>query len=498
MQNYHKIFTVSGGLLLCAFLHSSCKKLVSVPDPVNTISTSQVFGSEKQANGAMVGIYTRMINGDDPFLTTSVGDRSFAGGLSTFMGGLSSDELFYFTGTADNSWYMPNANKLTAFDAGRCGYIWTSAYTSIYSANGVIEGIAAATSPNLKDSVKRALTGEAKFVRAFAYFYLTNFFGDVPLALTIDFNKTRLMPRTPQVQVYQQLVQDLKEAAAAMPEAYPTSMGERIRPNRYAASALLARVYLYQKDYAGAVEAATTVINQTSLYQLEPDPDNAFTVASREAIWQLQQANAANMRGNATPEGYDMSPSMPKIGIAPYCLTDMQMKAFEPGDKRLSWVDSTKASPGLNLPEIVAYFPNKYKIGRTNNAFGAPPREYYVMLRLAELYLVRAEAAANGGPGGLSAAIADLNVIRSRAGLPALSNSLNKEQVLAAVAKERQTELFAEWGHRWFDLKRTGKAHDILTALPLKQPWAGDYQLVYPIPISEINVNHFLTQNSGY
>ncbi|MBC9909535.1 RagB/SusD family nutrient uptake outer membrane protein [Chitinophaga varians] len=498
MQNYHKILTISGGLLLCALLPSSCKKLVSVPDPVNTISTPQVFGSEKQANGAMVGIYTRMINGDDPILTLSVGDRSFAGGLSTFMGGLSSDELFFFMNTSDKSWYLPNTNKLTAFDAGRSNNIWNSAYTAVYSANGIIEGIAATASPNLKDSVKRALTGEAKFVRAFAYFYLTNFFGDVPLALTIDFNKTSLMPRTPQAQIYHQLVLDLKEAAAAMPEAYPTSMGERIRPNRYAASALLARVCLYQKDYAGAVEAATTVINQASVYQLEPDPDNAFAVASREAIWQLQQANATNMRGNATPEGYDMSPSIPKTGIAPYCLTDTQMKSFEPGDKRFSWIDSTIASSGPGAPAAVAYFPNKYKIGRNNNAFGAPPREYYVMLRLAEQYLIRAEAAANGGPGGLSAAIADLNLIRSRAGLPALSNSLSKEQVLAAVAKERQTELFAEWGHRWFDLKRTGKAHDILSALPLKQPWAGDYQLVYPIPVTEINVNHFLTQNSGY
>ncbi|NLR67739.1 RagB/SusD family nutrient uptake outer membrane protein [Chitinophaga varians] len=496
MQNYHKILTISGGLLLCAILHSSCKKLVSVPDPVNTISTSQVFGTEKQANGAIAGVYTRMINGDNPFLTISVADQSFAGGLSTFMGGLSSDELFFFMSSADKSWYLPNTNKLTAFDAGRSNNLWNSAYTSIYGANSIIEGVGASTA--LKDSVKQALSGEAKFVRAFAYFYLTNFFGDVPLALTIDFNKTRIMPRTPQVQIYQQLVQDLKEAAAAMPETYPTSMGERIRPNRYAASALLARVYLYQKDYAGAVDAATTVINHTSLYQLEPDPDNAFTVASKEAIWQLQQANAANMRGNATPEGYDFSPSVPKVGIAPYCLTDVQMKAFEPGDKRLSWIDSTKTSPGLGQPEVVAYFPNKYKIGKNNNAIGAPPREYYMMLRLAEQYLIRAEAAANGGPGGLASAIADLNVVRSRAGLPALSNSLSKEQVLAAVAKERQTELFAEWGHRWFDLKRTGKAHDVLTALSLKQPWAGDYQLVYPIPPTEITVNHFLIQNPGY
>ncbi|MBC9932867.1 RagB/SusD family nutrient uptake outer membrane protein [Chitinophaga qingshengii] len=498
MQTYHKIIAVSGGLLLWAMLQSSCEKLVSVPDPVNTISTPQVFGSEKQANGAMAGIYTRMINGDNPVSAPPVGDQSFAAGLSTVMGGLSSDELFFFRTTADKSWYLPNINKLTVFDAGRSGGLWNSAYTAIYGANSVIEGIAGSSSSNVKDSVKQALTGEAKFVRAFSYFYLTNFFGDVPLALTIDFNKTRIMPRTPQVQIYQQLVKDLQEAAATMPEAYPTATGERIRPNRYAATALLARVYLYQRDYAGAVDAATAVINHTSLYQLEPDPDNAFVVASKEAIWQLQQSNTAVQRNNATPEGYLMLPTILKTGIAQYCLTDGLMKAFEPGDKRLMWIDSTRTTAVVGTPEVTAYYPVKYKIGVPNNSYGAPPREYYVMLRLAEQYLIRAEAAANGGPGGLAAAIADLNVIRSRAGVPALPNSLSKDQVLAAVAKERQTELFAEWGHRWFDLKRTGKAHEVLSAITLKQPWAGDYQLVYPIPVSEINVNHFLTQNPGY
>jgi hypothetical protein len=174
------------------------------------------------------------------------------------------------------------------------------------------------------------------------------------------------------------------------------------------------------------------------------------------------------------------------------------MNAFEAGDKRRCWIDSTNAAPMDGMPKVVSYYPNKYNIGQPNSAFMAPPREYYVMLRLAEQYLVRAEAAANGGPGGLASAIADLNVIRSRAGLPALPASLGKDQVLAAVAKERQTELFAEWGHRWFDLKRTGKAHTLLSAIPLKQPWAGDHQLLYPIPNTEISVNHFLTQNPGY
>jgi starch-binding outer membrane protein, SusD/RagB family len=70
--------------------------------------------------------------------------------------------------------------------------------------------------------------------------------------------------------------------------------------------------------------------------------------------------------------------------------------------------------------------------------------------------------------------------------------------VIAAVARERQVELFAEWGHRWFDLKRTKNAHDVLSALPSKQPWAGDYQLLYPIPPVEIQINPRLMQNDEY
>jgi hypothetical protein len=121
-----------------------------------------------------------------------------------------------------------------------------------------------------------------------------------------------------------------------------------------------------------------------------------------------------------------------------------------------------------------------------------------MVFRLAEQYLIHAEALANGGGTGVVEAIKDLNKIRLRAGLGELPLTLSKEATLIAVAKERQTELFAEWGHRWLDLKRTGKAHDVLSVLPLKQPWAGDYQLLYPIPLSEIQANVRLVQNADY
>ncbi|GEP89122.1 glycan metabolism protein RagB [Chitinophaga terrae (ex Kim and Jung 2007)] len=496
MQRYKRNIVIASGCLLLGML-CACKKLVTVPDPINTISTGQVFSSEKQANSAMVAIYSKMINGTDMTAIGNIASNSFAAGLSTILGGLSSDELYYYSGTANQSYYGVNTNKLTIYNSDKPWAIWFSAYDAIYGANSVIEGLADAK--GLKDSVRLALTGEAKFARAFSYFYLVNFFGEVPLALTVDFNQTAHLPRASKDQVYSQVLKDLKDAAATMPAAYPTgSATERTRPNKYAALAMLARVYLYMGDYNNAAASATEVINNAADYRLETDPDNVFLTGSREAIWQLQQALTDFTIKNATPEGFVMRPVVLKVGIAQFCLTPSLLAAFEKDDLRFKkWTDSTDNSLGTGTSPGVTYYPLKYKISSANGVPGMPPQEYYMVLRLAEMYLIRAEAAANGA-GGDGQAIADLNVIRKRAGLNDLPASLSKEQVLDAVAKERRTELFAEWGHRWFDLKRTNKMNAVLSATPLKQPWLGDYQALYPVPVPEISVNHFLTQNPGY
>jgi len=121
------------------------------------------------------------------------------------------------------------------------------------------------------------------------------------------------------------------------------------------------------------------------------------------------------------------------------------------------------------------------------------------VFRLAEQYLIRAEAKAQQGTDMIGAA-ADLNVIRNRAGL-ANTTASTHDDLLAAVAHERQIELFAEWGHRWFDLKRTGQVDAVMSAVtPQKNPsgtWK-TYQQLYPVPQSEISKNPFLKQNAGY
>lgn len=497
MRIYHKSIK-AGFLSFCSFLlFISCKKMVSISPPKNTISTSQVFATEAQAESAMAGIYTRMIHGDEEVAYDQAASNVWSAGSIRLFAGLSSGELYNSRGPLDLGYYVFSTNRLTPYNSSGSGLIWKTAYTTIYAANSVIEGIAASASAVLSETFRKELTGEAKFVRALAYFYLTNLYGDVPLALSVDFNQTANLPRAPRQQVYQQIIEDLKEAQANMRPDYSLAMNERVRPNKWAATALLARAYLYAGDYANAAAAATEVINNQSLYNLETDLNKTFLVNSKEAIWQLKQNTTNSYVQNATPEGYLTLPIPSYTGTTLFCLSEQLMTAFEPGDKRrIDWIDSTNNTSG-GTPGFITFYPTKYKTGAANASPG-PAEEYYMVLRLAEMYLIRAEAAAHGALGGPADAINDLNVIRNRAGLTNLAASLAKDQVLAAIEHERQVELFAEWGHRWLDLKRTGRAHNVLSNIPLKQPWQGDYQLLYPIPVDEIKNDHFLTQNPGY
>lgn len=283
-------------------------------------------------------------------------------------------------------------------------------------------------------------------------------------------------------QVYQQMVADLADAQSLMISDYSLSNGERIRANKWAAAALLARVYLYQKQWADAEKQATLVINNTQLFTLLSDPNQVFLKNSNESILQLQTINEYPY---ATWAGNNLVPTDP--GSNPnYYLTDQLLAAFEPNDlRKTTWVGSSDYSG------TTYYYPAKYKVFQ-----GDPGNitEYYTLLRLSEQYLIRAEARAQQNT-NLAGAITDLNTIRSRAQLPPLSGSLSQSQVLSSVAQERRIELFAEDGHRWFDLKRTGQASSVL--LPIKPTWTDNAQL-WPIPPSEITRDPNLTQNPGY
>lgn len=479
------IFLLSLSILIC----TSCKKLLTVPPPKNQVTAGQVFSSNIQASSAMAGLYVNLIG-------ISAGTENFSNSLTSRLGALSSDELVTIFLGLNAGPALFNTNKLSAEGAAETLSVWTSLYATIYSANAIIDGITASRSSALTDSVRTHLTAEAKCIRAFCYFYLVNFFGDVPLVLVAEPLQVAGMSRTPVQKVYEQMIKDLKDAQSALPSDYAVSKGKRIRVNKWAATALLARVYLFVRDYTSAAAEAGKVINNAELYKLSTDLNTVFSTTSQEAIWQLAQNTTDGLCGNATMEGYTLLP-FGTAGVA-YYLSDQLLAAFEPGDlRREKWVDSIRFSL-TGPPDQLYFYPYKYKTGQVNLVIGGTATEYYMLLRLAEQYLIRAEAKANGAPGGAAAAVADLNILRHRSGLPDLPGSLQDAALLDAVAKEWQTEMFTEWGHRWFNLKRTGKAKEVLSAISIKQPWDGDHQFLYPIPMESITNGSGMIQNPGY
>jgi hypothetical protein len=257
------------------------------------------------------------------------------------------------------------------------------------------------------------------------------------------------------------------------------SNNERTRPNKYAAIALLARVYLYLKDWAQAENQASTVINNSGTYNLVNDLNNVFLKNSSEAILQF---------------GISSSPfatwEQRTIVQYSYSLTDTLLNSFETSDQRKSaWINVNSTT----FPGMTFSYPYKYK--RTNGNSGNIS-EYYMVMRLAEQYLIRAEARAQlNRITGSNSAETDLNIIRNRAGLPN-TTAVTEVQMLDAIMRERRVELFAEWGHRWFDLIRSGSADAILA--PIKgASWQTADQL-YPIPASDILNNPNLSQNPNY
>jgi len=440
---------------------TDCRKLLKVPSPQNELTAATVFSSDADAESAMTGLYIEVMSGSRTLLN---------GGMSLY-GGLSSDELTNTSPAIDPF----RTNTLTP-DNFVCTSLYSTAYNVIFAANSLIAGLDA--SGGVSPAVKEELRGEAEVVRALEYFYLVNLYGGVPLVTGINFSVTAALARDSVAGVYAQIIADLKDAQRVLPPTYVSSAeypAARTRPNRYAAMALLARVGLYRGQWGLAKAEADTVIG-SSLFRLE-SLNTVFLSMSHEAIWQLQPVNS----GLTTAEA---AAFVPRAGTRPaYVVTTDWLAAVEPGDRRrVSWIDSVMVFGKEYL------FPYKYKLT------GPSPvdTEYNMVLRLAEVYLIRAEARAQLGD--IAGAQADLDMVRVRAGLGATTAG-DVSGLLAAILDERQVELVAEWGHRWLDLRRMGMADAVLGNE--KPGWVGTDTL-YPIPAGELGANPRLSQNAGY
>jgi starch-binding outer membrane protein, SusD/RagB family len=455
----------------------SCKKFVEIDPPTTELVTASVFNDNSTATAALLDIYAEMMQNSESYYMAEYN-------------GLLSDELTNYSTSQNQVAYFDNAMYATATFGP-----WVNAYNYIYQANAIKTAVQGNSA--LSPAVAQQLGGEAEFVRAFWYFYLTEFYGDVPLALTTNYANNATLSRTPSSKVYQQIITDLKDAQNLLNSNYVDASDttiittDRGRPTNSAASALLARVYLYIGDYADAKAQATAVINQNGLYGID-SLENVFLANSTEAIWQLDVPQPSS-NSNATPDGLGFiliaAPSTGGVNCS--TISPQLMNSFEPNDNRKStWISYYAAGSDT------FYFPYKYK---NNGISNTGVNESTMVLRLAEQFLIRAEAEAQLND--LTDAAMDLNVIRARANL-APTSATTQSDMLAAILHERQVELFAEWGHRWFDLIRTNNVNSVMgTVTPIKSggaiAWSATDSL-YPIPQSERSVDPNLSQNLGY
>ncbi|HRP56437.1 RagB/SusD family nutrient uptake outer membrane protein [Agriterribacter sp.] len=455
-------FSYKPFFIIPIFFLVSCEKFVDINPPSTQIYSEALFNDKDAIVSAVTGLYSQMSSQSNTIPT---------GGLSLY-GSLSADELVNTISNAELDVFTQNSLS-PANESVIYGKLWKPSYSLIYHANKVLEGIELS---HISSSLKNQLSGEALVIRALNYFYLTNLFGDVPLILSTDFEKNSIQPRIPPTSIYDQIIEDLEKSINLLGNEYPSS--GRVRVNKYAAHALLARVCLYAGRPEKALIHADSVIKNGG-YEMENDPNNAFLSSSTEAIWQLMPVNLYQ----DTPEGYVFVPYS-KQTIPGYTFRPSFIASFEDNDLRFdSWIGVNTIN-GFNY-----YFPYKFK----NRVGGPPYGEYTLILRFAEQFLIRAEAYALTG--NLDLAVKDINTIRRRALLPEV-NVTNQDEAISTIMQERKSELFAEWGHRWLDLKRLGLAGSALK--DLKAPNWDATDVLYPIPFTELQTNPFLNQNAGY
>jgi starch-binding outer membrane protein, SusD/RagB family len=459
----------------------SCKKGVLANVSATSVNSANVYSNDVTTAAILTGIYTSIMSpnyvGDCPYINSS------------FYCSLSADELSLWGGIDNQGQIGFYTNTLTS--ATIPSTLWQSIYSLLYPINDAIVGIS--TSTSLDPQVAQQALGEAYFMRAFSYFYLINFYGNVPLVTTTNYKINESISRTSADSVWNQIISDLKVASFLLNTQYvdaslELTTNQRLRPTKWAACALLARCYLYRNQWQNCKNEADTVINNKSLFYLN-GLDTVFTINSSEAIWQLQSVS----QGWNSPDAQTfIIPSTGLSKIRPVYISPTLLNSFEPGDlRRTTWVDS------VSIENNMYYFPSKYK----NDTFNSATDEYETVLRLGETFLIRAEAEANLGD--FNDANADVNAIRNRAGLDSIDLT-NLTAIEKAILHERQVELFTEWGHRWFDLKRTNTLNTTMG------PPGNEYQTkvsagtwetyyaLYPLPTSELLTNPFLVQNPGY
>ena len=445
-------------LLLC-----SCQKFLDVDKSPNMIENEAVYSTEENTLAALNGIYVQMRNSN----------LSFANGAMSIYLGLYTDQLIYSLTNVNYQFFY--ASALAADNSVVNAVFWNEPYHLIYRVNSMLVGLSKSTT--LGTGFKNQVRGELLFIRSFVYYYLTQLFGDVPLVLTADYEENQYLPRTAQKDILARVIQDLEEGYDIISSDYP-SVG-KARPNKDVLAAFMARVYLTIGHWEKALQRSEQLINANRYPLLQRDLKQAFAIGAPETIWEIASKNeSAN-----SSEGINFIPARP-TATPTFKVSERIVDLFDVEDSRLrDWL-------GVNaIGGVTYYYPNKYK----NRSTTAPVTEYNVVLRIPEQYLIAAEACLRLGEA--NTALGYINKIRERAGIVPIAGSIHIEALYRELLDERERELFAEWGHRWLDLKRYNLLD--VTLSPIKPNWKKDSAL-FPIPVNQLNTNTNLKQNPGY
>ena len=447
-------------ICICCITATSCKKILDTVSP-NEVGDNTIFTSVAGLRNARIGMYNTLqdrnyYGGYFPLISECYTDDGTTGGYDV----IDLNDIAYRTVSPTNIYIEQSYNAI---------------YNTIYTANKIINNIDKV--PGVESAEHDNILAEALFIRSLANFDLLRFWGEhwdkssafgISIATGND-DPSQAIARSTVEQSYQQIINDLKQAAGLF---------NNYQGNQYsslsAANALLARVYLYHGDRSEAVNAATDVINDANFELFGADDFQKIYTnkLTAESIFELKFDPQNISAFNAATYLRDDALRSDVTFIANADLNTF----FEnrPDDKRAQLVDFVNNDVSIE-PD-----------GRSQKYRGETTKDNSAyIIRLAEVYLIRAEAS------GREEGLADLNTIRESRGMSDLTTEdvPDDESFLNAVLDERRAELNFE-GHRLFDLARSGKVEEVL---------GSGVNPIMPIPQREISAtNEVVKQNPGY
>ena len=444
---------------------ASCDRELTL-EPTNKVEEAAAIVDAASAHAALNGAYDALQDGD------------YYGGGYLFYNDLLSDDVQHVGTFSDYA--ATDANRVLA-DNEQLLQNWEAIYAAIGVANQLIARVPSV--PGMDQADKDDVMGQALFIRALGYHDLVKVWGGVPMPLTppASISEAAQIQRTPEAQVYTQILADLAQA-----ETMITNTDTR-KATAAAVTALRSRVYLYQQNWQGVVDAANALEPD---FDLAPRYSDLFSAEGQDTPEDIFRVSFTAVEFNLIGFYYISRSFGGRREIAPtVTLRDLYGVSADPGYR----ADTVTRGLAFNPADPRAAWSIAYDT--RNRIYGSKypttvGAEDVHVIRFGEVILNKAEALAhlNDLPG----AIAEVNRIRARAGVALLSaTGLTQAQVLDLVYRERRLEL-AEEGFRWPDLVRTGQA---IAAIG---PDVEAYELLLPIPQADLDVSPNVTQNPGY